>query len=426
MFAFQACWELYDSSKDFFNFHNAKDQTNNESILYSDKEQTQACKFISSILEFGRRRLLKCAEVKGMSSDSILRSTGKLSHKTLGNWERWDNLNKSDKSSRVSTSEQLVLNNIVIKDEPWWILESLVSTNSFEGAYLEMSRHMIYLSERNGFLRSTMRLQHELAEFYILKEDYFEAAQLFQNMIQNKILDTSWDRVYSWLLFRFACCQRHLKSPKEYLPTLIHSFNPRLASVAPTTALDHLLSDLEAIVIDEGVVSGEKFDLFPFLETEITVTPTSEGRVTILSDQIRKRLTLHRAEVGESIEISCNFLSYFPRKIQVNNLELAIMKRTEFEEIDQDKRSNYRLLATDDSITIQPGKNLLSFRWIPMNTGSFVLSSLSLFWGKATFVIGQDLFARKPIQGFDIIQSTPTQKIEVSKSHFFASFRQLI
>lgn len=369
--------------------------------------------FMSSILEFGRRRLFKCADEMGVLSSTVLRTMGKLSHKTLGNWETWAKICKSEGKNEESASQITVSQYLVVHDDPSWIRKSFTSTSTFEAAYLEISRHMILLSERNNFLRSTMRLQHELAEFHILKEEYYEAAQLFQSMIQNKVLDTSWDRVYSWLLFRFACCQRHLKSPKEYLPTLIHSFNPRLASVAPTVALNHLLSDLEAIVMDEEVVCHETFKLFPFLETEVSVSPTSEGRITIMPEQMRKRLTLHRAEVGETIEISCKFLSYFPREIQVNDLQLTIIHRQDFESTTE-VQTCYRTLSAGDSIVIKPGKNELTFRWIPMNTGSFIISSLSLLWGKATFIIGQELFSRKPSQGFNITQSTPTQKIEVS------------
>eukprot|EP00816_Leptocylindrus_hargravesii_P009001 CAMPEP_0196807614 /NCGR_PEP_ID=MMETSP1362-20130617/7605_1 /TAXON_ID=163516 /ORGANISM="Leptocylindrus danicus, Strain CCMP1856" /LENGTH=1304 /DNA_ID=CAMNT_0042181607 /DNA_START=42 /DNA_END=3956 /DNA_ORIENTATION=+ len=427
MFAFGACWEVYEASKEFFAFESDEASIDPHESLYSSEERFTASQFLSSLLEFGRRRLLKCGKEFGVLSTTILRATGTVPHQTLGTWEPWDEISKlsSSQHSKDSADDKQVADIHykdqlrIVSDEPTWVRKALFSEDSFDSAYLDLSKTIIVLFEKNQFVRSAIRVKNECAEICILRKDFVSAAQFLQPLTQSKVLDANWDRVYSWLLFRFACCQRHLKTPKEYLPTLIHSFSPRLASVAPEIALKYLLSDLEAIVADSAV-SSERFRMFPFLETEISIIPTSEGKRTFLHTGKRRRLTLHRCEVGEKISIVCKFLSYFPRDTTIDELKIVVTKMEDFDRHKHGDHEAFRPLSIAGPITVFPGKNELVFDWIPMSMGEFMLTNLSLRWGKAEFVHESPTgsYSRRPVPGLEVIQSTPTQKIELAPLPF--------
>ena len=94
MFAFQSCWELHEVSKDFFDLTNDDIIVNESESLCKNEERNEASRFMSSILEFGRRRLLNVSKEPGLSSNNIMRAKGTCPHQTLANWSICDKTNK--------------------------------------------------------------------------------------------------------------------------------------------------------------------------------------------------------------------------------------------------------------------------------------------------------------------------------------------
>ena len=265
-----------------------------------------------------------------------------------------------------------------------------------------------------------------------------------------------WNRAHYWRIFRLACCQRKLSSPRNvlaYLETLTQSFNPRLASVAPKQTALLFQRDLEAIITD-AAVSEPRWGAFPFLETELSIIETNSlddtdnaggvegklGRGSKTSQPLpflRRKLNKHLSFVGDDLKFGLSIHSHLPRKIEVNGIRLYLVTFDKYEYVYRrngivTEDDAFRILTIDASdlttmdgdgnvmddsphnnATIQPGKNNFSFTWQPQTPTSYVLATIEIQWKEASFFYDSALL-RKPMLGLDIQPSAPTQTIELN------------
>ena len=67
---------------------------NESESLCKNEQRNEASRFIFSIIEFGRRRLLNASKEAGLSSNNIMRAKGTCPHQTLANWSSCNKTNK--------------------------------------------------------------------------------------------------------------------------------------------------------------------------------------------------------------------------------------------------------------------------------------------------------------------------------------------
>ena len=246
-----------------------------------------------------------------------------------------------------------------------------------------------------------------------------------------------WDRAYLWRLFRLACCQRRTGDASGYLNTLTRCFNRRLSAVAAPRTANLLQDDLEAVV-GEPAVSGYRLGISPFLETDLVLEPTPQGKSSHPLGYLRKKLVRHYVSVGETTTVALAVTSHLPRPIRVDSIRLMVLTNDRYQAVHRTARglvkeedsfrvlsvdraegnkgtnSDYHDAAADDGrVTIRPGDNVFKFIWTPMTVGQYILSTVVLRWKSATF--HYDAFAlRRPVLGVDVLPSEPTQTIELN------------
>jgi hypothetical protein len=380
----------------------------------------------------------------------IRRAASNRAAQTLKEWIPWPELaNKNKQKRRASTQSQRSLGTTpkefhmsdlgtavssVSGGASTAFLTSVNMTNSeaFEDKYLELSDAIVALFDYAGRRRFASRLLGDQAEIYMDRGEYGYAAGLLEEIVDTVAKD-GWHGLLFYRLFRLACCQRAMLDAPNYLQTLVKSFHPRFSPVAPKNVAELFQLELEALVQDEAIQPNIKGDgaynhgMCPFLEMEMTIeTSGLLGRKSHPLGYLRKKVIRHMCPAGEVIDVKLTIHCHVPREITVDSLRLFLMRADDFEHVYRTTGvladgESFRVLDHDGtnksggddkgmSVTLQPGKNVLNYRWIPMTVGQYVISSLDVHWGHAHF-LHDCVSLRKAIQGIDVLPSDPTQKV---------------
>ena len=470
IWALSTVWDVKCACEVYFSFASAQNTPPGSHSLVSRgitfvEQEREASRHLSQLLEFARLRLVKLGdlELAPESCDTspskynpIRRAAGNRAVDTLSTWIPWSELSQQNKKSRptmphrVSGSSRSVCTaprefNVTDMgtavssvsgggDASTAFLNSVTMTNAeaFEDKYLELSDAIIALFDHSGRRRFASRLLGDQAEIYMDRGEFAYAAGLLEEIVDTVAKD-GWHGLLFYRLFRLACCQRAMLDAPNYLQTLVKAFHPRFQPVSPKRVAELFQAELEALVKDESIKpptnnpSSDRIyshGMCPFLEMEMNIeTNGLLGRKSHPLGYLRKKVIRHMCPAGEAIDVKLTIHCHLPREITVDSLRLFLMRADDFEHVYRttgilENGENFRVLtqesanedADSKSLKLQPGKNIVCYRWVPMSVGQYVISALDVQWGYAHF--SHDCVSmRKAIQGIDVLPSDPTQKV---------------
>lgn len=292
---------------------------------------------------------------------------------------------------------------------------SFSSEEAYEDTYLEIASSLVTLNRFAGRKRFAARLQGEIAETFVRGGLLVEASEVFKKTVKICRWD-HWDRCHFYRLFRLAYCQRTTSKPSEYLKTLVSAFSPRTTAVAPELALLYLQDDLEAVIGHESV--GEaRYGKLAFLETQFEVVEVSDTPVTLGPAFDRKQLLKRYCSVGETVRIRIILNSNLPRAIDMDSIQLFIVAFDTFSSIIENGESveeedAFKILSTDASIKLKPGKNTYTFDWAPTTAGQYILSTAEIVWKQGYFYY-DSMDLPEALHGVDVLPSDPTHSLSL-------------
>jgi hypothetical protein len=381
-------------------------------VVHTEKDLART---MGDLLEFGRLRLVNLGDIE-LEVNPIRALQCTLPADTCKPWEPLESLvidETTDQTEAVEASG--VPMNVDLLQQRSLLDGAFDSVDSYESKYLELAEAIISFGRFSGRRRLASKLDGERAEIYIKRGNVQEAAKILLPIVDVCSLDR-WERGHFWRLFRLACCQRATNNAPMYLSTLTHCFGQHLTPVAPEKALDMLQRDLE-VVVGDAAVADFPLGIAPFLETELSVEPTSSGKSTMPLHYMRKKVINTFCLVGETATIELALTSHLRSPVEVQAIRIFVVAFDQYESLFHNKTTitsseAFKILTLDAPVTVAPGLNKYSFTWAPMNTGHFILSTVQIQWKEACFYYDSAAL-RRPLLGLNVLPSDPTQSLEL-------------
>jgi trafficking protein particle complex subunit 10 len=410
------CWDIKCASEVYFTLM----KPSSKASLYGDYApvkdpdvqtiltERSLAREISSLLEFGRVRLLQLGDSKLDGPNPVRARFHGTPNDMKQPWAPWDPEGHKSSAGNNGGDDENIYSS---RDE--FLKDAFSSPSSFVSKYVEMASSIATFALFAGRQRIAARLQGELAEIRISRGEDKDAINTLISTV-NILGKDQWDKCHFWRLLRLASCQRRVGPPANYLKTLVNCFGPNISNVAPSKALGILLSDLEAVVGDESI-KGTLFRSVPFLAARLEVQETSSGESSMAFGPERKQLNKKFCTVGEKIRIILTTSSFLPKSISVDAVSLSLVAfGTYASKIESkaavEKEDAFKVLSLESPTVIEPGVNTFTFEWVPINTGQYILASLELKWKEASFCY-DSLEMRRSLVGVDVLPSDPSQSI---------------
>jgi len=415
--ALMFCWDIKCASEGFFTLMDPSSKASlyGEYPLVKDPDvqtilmERSLAREISSLLEFGRLRLLQLGDSKVPGPNPVRDHASGIPKDMRKAWDPWDpeaHKNADSKSPDNDDKEFYSSRDVFLKG-------AFSSPEAFVSKYVEMASAVATFGLFAGRQRIAARFQGELAEILISRGEDLAAINTLISTV-NILAKDHWDKCHFWRLLRLASCQRRVGQPAEYLKTLVNCFGPSISNVAPSKALGILLADLEAVIADKSI-TGTLYRSVPFLAARLEVQETSSGESSMAFGPERKQLHKKFCTVGESVRITLTTSSFLPKAIDVDVVNLSLVAFGAYaakveSKTPIEKDDAFKVLSLESPTTIQPGVNTFSFDWVPINTGQYILASIELKWKEASFFY-DSLEMRRSLVGVDVLPSDPSQSI---------------
>ncbi|CAB9517666.1 expressed unknown protein [Seminavis robusta] len=411
------CWDVKCASEPYFTLMNPSSKASlygeyapvRNPDVHTILTERSLAREISSLLEFGRLRLLQLGDAKIEGSNPVRNHFGGTPVDMRKPWEPWDPSWHKDYAGKSSTDDE---NFYSSRDE---FLDGVFSSpDSYVSKYVEMASAIATFGLFAGRQRIAARLQGELAEILICRGEYKDAINTLISTV-NILGKDQWDKCHFWRLLRLASCQRRVGPPADYLKTLVNCFGPNISNVAPSKALGILLGDLEAVVGDESI-TGSLFRSVPFLAARLEVQKTScDDEASMAFGPERKQLNKKFCTVGETVRITLTTSSFLPKAINVDVVNLSLVAFGAYaakveSKTPIEKEDAFKVLSLESPTVIESGVNTFTFEWVPINTGQYILASIELKWKEASFFY-DSIEMRRSLVGVDVLPSDPSQSI---------------
>jgi len=379
---------------------------------------------MSELLEFARIRLVNLGDLE-LEENSIRAMRSMLPADMDKPWSPMESLT-IDESDDQGAETSGVPTNVDLLQHQSLLDGAFDSVPSYESTYLELAGALISFGRFAGRRRLASKLDGERAEIYIRRGDLKEAAKILLPIVDVCSLDR-WERGHFWHLFRLACCQRATNNAPMYLSTLTHCFGQHLTHVAPEKALKMLQRDLENVV-GESTVADFPLGIAPFLETELSVEPTSSGKSTMPLHYMRKKVINTFCLVGETATIELALTSNLCNPVEVQAIRIFVVAFDEYESLFHSKTTitsaeAFKILSLEAPVAVEPGLNKYTFSWAPMNTGHYILSTVQIQWKEACFYYDSAAL-RRPLLGINVLPSDPTQSLELDPAFLISGHVQ--
>ena len=409
------CWDVKCASEGYFALMNpsSKAALYGEYSVVEDPDiktvltERSLARELSSLLEFGRLRLLALGDTKLSGPNPITNKFSGTPADMRKPWEPWNPLSFENYGGKEVADDG---NYYSSRDD--FMKDAFSSESAFVSKYLEMASAVATFGLFAGRQRIASRLLGDLAEIHITRGEDKEAIKTLVTVVDILSKD-QWDKCHFWRLLRLASCQRRVSKPNEYLKTLVNCFGPNFSNVAPSKALVTLLNDLEMVVGDK-LVTGSTFRSVPFLATRLDIQETSSGESSMAFGPERKQLNKKFCTVGENVKINLTMSSFLPNVIEVDSVNLSLIAfgtyASKVESKNPIEKYDVFKVLTLESIKIENGVNNFSFDWVPINTGQYIISSIEIKWKEASFFY-DSLEMRRSLVGIDVLPSDPSQSI---------------
>lgn len=426
MWIVQFAWDIKTASDPYF--RSSGDSADDRSVgslgsgmdssihRIADKTDEAVAAKISELLDISLAVFMKLGDTELTGSNPLRSLLQEMPADLEQEWPTWippvdalpedgsDFRRKSLTSRNRSTDRQFLLGN------------SFSSTERFERTFLDLCEAIIKMSRKAKRRRLAARLQAEVGEFFVRSGRLSSAIPIFKQALKRYRLD-QWDRSHFWRLFRLAYCQRTVSKPTEYLKTLVSSFSPRIAAVAPAKALCALQDDLE-MVLRHPSVGDARYGKLSFFDTSLRVSKMKNNRVTVGKGQDRKDMIKHFSVVGETINIEVTVKSFLPSSVKIDSAKLFIVSFQDFLDVLEtntsiEEEQAIKILQVGSELQLEPGTNTFSIDWSPNGTGQYVLFTIEMIWNQGYFYY-DSLDLPDPVFGIDVLPSEPTHSIVIS------------
>lgn len=348
------------------------------------------------------------ASLGGASEHSLI---GTSQHSGLGSIGEEDEMSTTGTSVYSSTSSE------------HFVEDAVKSSTSFIALYLDVIKILISYNQFSGRKRCAARLCLEMADIYSGRGER-EKATLVLRSAADPFWQDRWQSNHFLILFRLACFQREHASAADYLQTLVQCFSPLHARAAPAKALSFLMSDLQAVLKSSGG-PRHRLDSVPMFDPVLSL---EDPQASLKTGSERGDLLKKMYAAGDKASLRISLKSYLPTKVEIDCICIDLVPFREYMTAIEDStvvrdESLYRVLTFEGPLTVEPGVNEFSFHWVPMVSGQFIMSSLTIHWSSVRFYYLAKS-SRRPTIRVDILPAEPTQSLKFTPDYLIPSHEQ--
>lgn len=421
--AFDFCWAVKRScdlylADDVSESMEGDDDGGGKRRRKSRKMDELLARCICNVLEFARLRMMRMGDV--LLEENPVRTQQKtMAAELITPWKPWKpgvlaaSDEEDDEESVSRNGVEALVDGDILED-------ALSSEESFLSRYVDLLRILEAFNRFSGRRRCAARVAVEMSGLYILKKAYERAANALR-AVADVYREDNWSMCHFVLLFRLAGYQRMVSNADDYAETLVQCFSPHHVKIAPCKALGFLQSDLEA-VLSSTLVSYPRVAAKPLFDPALgleDITPKKSS-----DRQLMKKVY----SVGERVLVTMGLTSYLPREITAEAITVDLVPFREYVGAMEDSTyvhddDVFRKLRLEGPVAIRPGENDLSFSWVPMTSGQFVLALISIKWKGIRFTYtSKDL--KRPTIRVDVIPSEPKHSLQVSPAYLLPGHQQ--
>lgn len=423
--AFQFCWDVKNACDNFIADEVSESQVNGSEggdgrpklqRGLSRRLDESLARCICDLLEFARQRLLEIGDL-ALEENPIRKHDRFISEEMEKPWSPWRLGALIDNEATEQEGEDAGE-----LDERDFIATAMTSSDAFVEQYLELMRLLEAFNRFSGRRRTAARLAVDIAGLHILRGDRERASNAL-TAASEAYAKEHWDESHFLTLFRIAGYRRRICTADDYAATLIRCFTPAHYESAPQKALNQLFTDLEAVFrskeMSRTYLRGQTiFD--PVLGLEGHKPTQRSGSVKDLFKMVYV--------VGDKAAITIDLTSYVPKDIEIESLTIDMVPfRTYIASIedstDVKEEDIFKRLRLAGPVKLSPGLNGVSFDWVPMTPGQFVLNSVAITWKSVMFTYSIEDMQRPTIR-VDIVPSEPTQSISLSPDYLLPGHPQ--
>jgi hypothetical protein len=321
-----------------------------------------------------------------------------------------------EQSSSTDTSDRTT-------DLAAFIDTSFATFEKFRVNYGRVLQTVIQYNDKCRRYRYAARFRLELMELHLIHDSKKLAAEQLRSIV-DLYGKERWDYCYFTLIFRLASLEREVGSPLQYLTTLVRTFTENTYKSAPPKALHTLHDDMLSVINKSDSIRGCRFELAPlftpvFCLDGLQLPPLGSER------NLLKRVYT----VGDAIHVTLSLTSFLPKEIEVDEVFISLIPFRVYVAALEDnlplKPSDvFKFLRLEAPVRIQPGENKFKFDWVPLASGQFIVSELTIRWNQVFFTYTARALRRRPTIRVDIVPSEPTQKLDVAPKFLFPGHEQ--
>jgi len=421
--AFEFCWDVKtacdiyladDVTESQYDFDDRKQRQRPRSKTRKNDEAL--ARFICDLLEFARLRFMKIGDLF-LESGNPVRTYPKQVNAILSKkWKPWSPLSAKHEDESFHEDDF----DPMLKGD--FIQDALRSSDTYLTRYLELLKVMVGFNRFSGRRRCAARLAVEVAGIYVVKGSP-EGASLMIREAARVYAQDQWHSCQFMLLFRLASYQRDVSTADDYIDTLVQCFSPYHTKSAPPKALDYLLNDLEK-VLHCSLGSRTRLAGSPIFQPLLGVDGYDPSqRAGSVRDLLKKVYS-----VGDRACVTLSLTSFLPREIEAEDVSVELVPFKAYIAAMEDStvvkdEDVFLVLHQDGPIKISTGLNELTFPWVPMASGQFILSTTVIKWKGVRFsytVKDQ----KRPTIRVDIVPSEPTQSVKLSPDYIIPGHEQ--
>jgi hypothetical protein len=377
---------------------------------YTEKPNFEDKAFSATLCElmgFTRLRLLKMGKLMEIPVTPNLGGQDFPSDlKADAEWAPWS---EPTNSSREDPEEASLRNNANV------VADALSTKEGFEWMYMSLTKLLAANQEASGKKRLASCLRIEAIDIAIKQNRLRTAAQELFKVAQEC---EDWKSCYFFLLFRLCQLQRQFEPGTKYLETLVCCFG---APHAPPKARDVVFRDLLAVI--SGCDTTTTLSGAPLFQTIVSLDEFELSAANGTERKLFKRVYT----IGDTVTVKIIVTSQLPEDVKVGSLSISLVPFRSYvaameDNIEVKETEVFSELQLSD-VTVKPGRNEYQYKWVPNQSGQFILSAISMSWNNVKFVYSPKK-RKQPTIRVDVIPCEHSQMLTIAPNYLIPGHTQ--
>jgi hypothetical protein len=321
-------------------------------------------------------------------------------------WTPWS---EPTNTSREDPEEASLRNNANV------VADALSTKEGFEWMYMSLTKLLAANQEASGKKRLASCLRLEAIDIAIKQNRLRTAAQELFKVAQEC---EDWKSCYFFLLFRLCQLQRQFESGTKYLETLVCCFG---APHAPPKAIDVVFRDLLAVI--SGCDTTTILSGAPLFQTIVSLDEFEMSAANGTERKLFKRVYT----IGDAVIVKIIVTSQLPEDVRFGSLSISLVPFRSYvaameDNIEVKETEVFSQLQLSD-VTVKPGRNEYQYKWVPNQSGQFILSTIFMSWNNVMFIYNPKK-RKQPTIRVDVIPCEHTQTLTIAPDYLIPGHTQ--